>query len=149
MNERIDAIELFVNIVETGSLSGAAKLTGWSISTISRQLTALEERLGLKLLIRSTRKIVLTEDGNAYYASVKEILNELNQLENQLKDKNKEPSGNLHISAPTLLGRNHLVPIFSDFMMQYPKIDLTITLLDRPVSLLDEGIDIILIIMVT
>ncbi|MBK0062294.1 MULTISPECIES: LysR family transcriptional regulator [unclassified Acinetobacter] len=138
----MDAIQSFINIVETGSLSGAAKKMGISVSTISRQITTLEERLRLKLLIRSTRKIVLTEDGNAYYASVKEILNELNQLENQLKDKNREPSGDLHISAPTLWGRNHLVPMLSDFMMQYPKINLTVTLLDRPVSLLDEGIDI-------
>jgi len=66
MSEKIDSIKLFIHTVETGSLSAAARKSGISISTISRQLTALEERLGLKLLIRSTRKIVLTEDGNSY-----------------------------------------------------------------------------------
>ncbi|WP_173912137.1 LysR family transcriptional regulator [Acinetobacter sp. Marseille-Q1618] len=142
MNNKIDAIELFTQIVETGSLSAAAKRSGLSISTISRQITALEQRLGLKLLIRSTRKIVLTEDGSAYYAAVKEILNELNQVESQLKEHHQEPSGNLHISAPTLFGRHYLVPILTEFMLRYPKINLEITLLDRPVDMLNEGIDL-------
>lgn len=142
MTSKLDAIKSFVMTVETGSLSGASRKSGLSIATISRQITSLEERLGLKLLIRSTRKIVLTEEGNTYYSSVKNILNDLEHLEINLKDKSEEPSGNLHISAPTLFGRNYLIPILAEFTTLYPQINLEITLLDRPVDLLDEGIDI-------
>lgn len=142
MIEKIDSINLFISIVETGSLSSAARKTGLSISTVSRQLTALENRLKIKLLIRSTRRIALTEEGHAYYVSVKEIFNNLNQLEDQLTQQNNEPIGRLHISAPTLFGRHYLIPILSNFMMLYPQIDLEITLLDRDVDLLEEGIDL-------
>jgi len=142
MTEKLDAIEIFIATVETGSLSGAARKTGLSISTISRQLTSLENRLKVKLLIRSTRKIALTEEGNAYYTSVKEVFNNLHQLEEQLTQQKNDPIGRLHISAPTLFGRHYLIPILSDFMVLYPKIDLEITLLDRNVDLLEEGIDL-------
>lgn len=142
MKERFDTLALFVATVESGSLSGAARQTGLSISTISRQLTALEERLENRLLIRSTRKLVLTEAGSTYYNSAKHVLSELEQIELNLIESAQEPVGRVHISAPTLLGRHHLLPILADFLMIYPQINVEVTLLDRPVHLMDEGIDI-------
>lgn len=142
MKERFDAIALFVATVDAGSLSGAARKTGMSISTISRQITALEERLETRLLLRSTRKLVLTEAGSQYYSSTRELLNELDQIELNLIEQGHEPMGRVHLSAPTLLGRVHILPLLSEFLITYPKIAIDVTLLDRPVNLIDEGIDI-------
>lgn len=142
MNEKLDAIALFICVVDMGSLSGAARKTGLSISTISRQLTKLEQKLAIRLLIRSTRKLVLTEAGQYYYAATKNLLLELDQAELTLNQSLQEATGNIHISSPTLFGRMHLVPIMSEFLLEHPKINLEMTLLDRTVDVLDEGIDV-------
>ena len=142
MNEQLNQLPLFIAIVECGNFSQAAQKLGVSVSTISRQLTALENRLGLKLVIRSTRKIVLTEHGQAYYTALKDVFQHLQYAENQLTQARDEPAGRLHISAPTLFGRHYLVPLLTDFMQCYPKINLEVTLLDREVDLVEEGIDL-------
>ncbi len=139
--DRIDAMALFVATVDAGSLSGAARSSGLSLSTVSRHLTALEERVGTRLLLRTTRALALTEAGRNYYERARQLLTDIDDLEISLTSDAASPSGQLSISGPTLFGRVYLLPILSEFMMRYPDIKLDMVLLDRAVNLVEEGID--------
>ncbi|MEP4380632.1 MAG: LysR family transcriptional regulator [Alphaproteobacteria bacterium] len=133
---------LFVATVDAGSLSGASRDIGLSLSTVSRHLTSLEERVGMKLLVRTTRALALTEAGQKYHERAKQLLSEIDDLELSLTEQTASPSGQLTISGPTLFGRVYLLPILSDFMIRYPDITLDMVLLDRAVNLVEEGIDL-------
>lgn len=140
--DRTDAMALFVATIDAGSLSGAARNFGISLSTVSRHLTALEERLGTRLVVRTTRALALTEEGRNYYERAKRLLAEIDDLETSLTTDATSPSGQLTVSAPTLFGRVYILPILSDFIVQHPKINLDVLLLDRPVNLVEDGVDI-------
>lgn len=140
--DRIDAMALFVATIDAGSLSGAARNAGISLSTVSRHLTALEERLGTRLVVRTTRALALTEAGRNYYERAKQLLAEIDDLETSLTTDASSPSGQLTVSAPTLFGRVFILPILSDFIVRHPKVTLDTLLLDRPVNLVEDGIDI-------
>jgi len=133
---------LFVATVDAGSLSGAARSSGLSLSTVSRHLTALEERVGTKLLVRTTRALALTEAGRNYYERARQLLTDIDDLELSLTNDAASPTGQLTISGPTLFGRVYLLAILADFMNRYPEIRLDIVLLDRAVNLVEEGIDL-------
>ncbi|MBO6783541.1 MAG: LysR family transcriptional regulator [Alphaproteobacteria bacterium] len=133
---------LFVAAIDAGSLSGAARKGGVSLSTVSRQVTALEERVGTRLLVRTTRALALTEAGRNYYERAKQLLVDIDELETSLTTDAAAPSGHLTVSGPTLFGRVFILPILSDFAMRYPDITLDVLLLDRPVNLVEEGVDL-------
>lgn len=140
--DRIDAMSLFVATIDAGSLSGASRNVGLSLSTVSRHLTALEERVGTKLLVRTTRALALTEAGRNYYERARQLLADIDDLELSLTSDAASPSGQLTISGPTLFGRVYLLPFLADFMIRYPDIKLDVVLLDRAVNLVEEGIDL-------
>ena len=140
--DRIDAMALFVATIDAGSLSGAARRTGVSLSTVSRHLTALEERVGTRLVVRSTRALALTESGRNYYERAKGLLAEIDELETSLTTDAASPSGGLKVSGPTLFGRVFVLPMLADFIVRYPQISLDVLLVDRPVNLIEEGIDL-------
>lgn len=140
--DRIDAMTLFVATINAGSLSGASRSTGLSLSTVSRHLTSLEEKVGTKLLVRTTRALALTEAGRNYYERAKQLLADIDELETSLTNEAASPSGQLTISGPTLFGRVYILPILADFIVRYPDITLDILLLDRPVNLVEEGVDL-------
>lgn len=140
--DRTDAMALFVATIDTGSLSGAARNAGISLSTVSRHLTALEERMGVRLVVRTTRALALTEAGRTYYEQAKRLLAEMDELETSLTTDATSPSGQLTVSAPTLFGRVYVLPILADFMVRYPKVNLDVMLLDRTVNLVEDGVDI-------
>jgi len=139
---RIDAMALFVTAIDTGSLSAAARERGLSLSSVSRHLTTLEERIGTRLIIRSTRMLALTEAGRAYYEKAKRLITEIDELESSLTAASEIPAGKLSVSGPTLFGRVFMLPILAKFLAQYPQVALDVTLLDRTVNLVEEGIDI-------
>ena len=139
---RIDAMALFVTAIDTGSLSAAARERGLSLSSVSRHLTMLEERIGTRLIIRSTRMLALTEAGRAYYEKAKRLITEIDELECSLTAASEIPAGKLSVSGPTLFGRVFMLPILAKFLAQHPQLTLDVTLLDRPVNLVEEGIDI-------
>jgi DNA-binding transcriptional LysR family regulator len=139
---RTDAMALFVTAIDTGSLSAAARERGLSLSSVSRHLTMLEERIGTRLIIRSTRMLALTEAGRAYYEKAKRLIAEIDELESSLTAASEIPTGRLSVSGPTLFGRVFMLPILARFLVQHPKLTLDVTLLDRPVNLVEEGIDI-------
>jgi DNA-binding transcriptional LysR family regulator len=141
-SNRIDAMALFVTAIDTGSLSAAARERGLSLSSVSRHLTMLEERIGTRLIIRSTRMLALTEAGRAYYEKAKRLITEIDELESGLTAASEIPTGKLTVSGPTLFGRVFMLPILASFLAENPRITLDLTLLDRSVNLVEEGIDI-------
>ncbi|MDR3097387.1 MAG: LysR family transcriptional regulator [Paraburkholderia sp.] len=140
--ERTESMALFALAVEEGSLSGAARRSGLSLSSVSRHLTALEERLHVRLLVRSTRALVLTDVGRVYYEQAKRLLAEIDDMETALTAAASAPAGSLRISGPTVFGRAFLLPLLAKFAVLYPAISLDVLLLDREISLIDEGIDV-------
>lgn len=143
---RSEGMALLVAAVDQGSLSGASRVSGISLASVSRRISALEERVGTRLLVRSTRALRLTEAGQRYYAEAKRLLAEMDELESSMRIDAAEPSGRLRVTAPTLYGRVHLQPLLAKFLMQHPKVALDLHLLDRPVNLLEEGIDLAVLV---
>jgi DNA-binding transcriptional LysR family regulator len=140
--DRIDTMSLFVAAIDTGSLSGAARISGTSLSSVSRHLSALEERLGTRLLIRTTRTLALTEAGQRYYDTSKRVLTEIGEMEAGLHTDAETPVGHLQVAGPTLFGRFFMLPLLAKFAVMHPRIVMDVMLLDRPVNLIEEGIDV-------
>ncbi|MCZ8399514.1 LysR family transcriptional regulator [Achromobacter ruhlandii] len=143
---RSEGMALLMAAVDQGSLSGASRVSGVSLASVSRHISALEERLGTRLLVRSTRVLRLTEAGQRYYAEAKRLLAEMDELESSMRVDAAEPSGRLRVTAPTLYGRVHLQPLLAKFLVLHPKVTLDLHLLDRPVNLLEEGIDLAVLV---
>jgi DNA-binding transcriptional LysR family regulator len=140
--DRMDTMSLFVAAIDAGSLSGAARMSGISPSSVSRHLSALEEQVGTKLLIRTTRTLALTEAGQRYYDKSKRILTEIDEMEAGLCTDAKTPVGRLHVAGPTLFGRFFMLPLLAKFAVIHPKIVMDVMLLDRQLNLIEEGIDV-------
>lgn len=143
---RSEGMALLVAAVDQGSLSGASRVSGVSLASVSRHISALEERLGTRLLVRSTRALRLTEAGQRYYAEAKRLLADMDELESSMRIDAADPSGRLRVTAPTLYGRVHLQPLLAKFLVLHPKVTLDLHLLDRPVNLLEEGIDLAVLV---
>jgi DNA-binding transcriptional LysR family regulator len=135
-------MSLFVAAIDTGSLSGAARISGISLSSVSRHLSALEERVGTRLLIRTTRTIALTEAGQRYYDKSRSILTEIDEMESGLHTDAETPVGRLHVAGPTLFGRYFMLPLLARFAVMHPRIVMDVMLLDRQHNLIEEGIDV-------
>ena len=140
--DRMETMSLFVAAIDTGSLSGAARISGISLSSVSRHLSALEERVGTKLLIRTTRTLALTEAGQRYYDKSKHVLAEIDEMEAGLHTDAETPVGRLHVAGPTLFGRFFMLPLLAKFAVMHPKIVMDVMLLDRQYNLIEEGIDV-------
>jgi DNA-binding transcriptional LysR family regulator len=125
--DRLGAVRLFAAITDAGSLSGAGRRLGVPLTTVSRKLT---------------RRLTLTEQGRQYLKACRRIIEELDAAEAQLSGTKGEPQGELAITAPVVFGRLHVLALVSEFLSRYPRIDVRMLLLDRPVDLIEEGIDI-------
>jgi DNA-binding transcriptional LysR family regulator len=130
----------FVRVVDAGSLSGAARSLPSSLTSVSRQISALEQRYGTPLLLRTTRRIALTDDGRILYERAKSILGELKEVEATLSRGRQEPSGRIRISAPTLMGRLLVAPLLAEFLRRNPSLTIDLLLVDRPVDMVEEDI---------
>ena len=134
----------FVRVVEARTFTAAAQRLGWSKSVVSRRLAELEERLGARLLNRSTRRLSLTEAGRAYYDRCVRILADIEETEASVASLHAEPRGQLSINAPMSFGMRHLPSAIADFMANYPEVSIDLVLNDRFVDLIDEGYDLAL-----
>jgi DNA-binding transcriptional LysR family regulator len=139
--DQIKQIEAFVNSATRGSLSAAAQVEGITPAVIGRRLDALEQRLGVKLLLRTTRKLTLTFEGQAFLEDCQRILNDLANAETEVSLGGVRASGHLKVSAPAGFGRRHVAPQVAVFMQANPDVTVTLDLTDRLVDLLNEGID--------
>lgn len=139
--DRLEAMSVLVASIEEGSFSAAGRKLGMPLPTISRKVAELEAHLKTQLLIRSTRKLVLTEAGAKYLAACRQILEQVDEAEAQAAGEYSAPRGELTLTAPIVFGRLHVLPVASDFLAQFPEINVRMTLSDRNVNLLDDNID--------
>jgi DNA-binding transcriptional LysR family regulator len=138
----LDGVDVFVKVVEAGGFSAAARQLGMPATTVSAKVARLEERLGVTLIQRSTRKMHVTDAGEAYYAHCAEALRALEAGEQQLQADTGEPSGLLRITVPSDLAQNILPPIIERFLAAYPRIGIELIVSNVPIDLLAEGIDL-------
>jgi DNA-binding transcriptional LysR family regulator len=141
MNRSLE-MEVFVAVVDAGSFVGAADGLRMSKAAVSRHVDALEQRLGVRLLQRTTRRLSLTEEGRTFYQRARDVLASLDDAEAEVTSRTQEPSGVLRINAPVSFGIQHLAPLWGEFLRQCPQVELDLTLNDRVVDLLDEGFDL-------
>lgn len=140
--EQLKSMVVFAQVIEQGSLSGAARHIGLSRAVVSYHLKKLEAQLGVKLLNRTTRSINLTEAGQAYYLRCKVIAEQANAANQQIESIKNEPEGLLKITCPVNVGLQMVVPALNDFRKLYPKITLDVMLTDEVVNIMKEGIDL-------
>ncbi len=140
--DRLDAMSVFMEIVEAGSFSEASRRLGMPLATVSRRVSELEAHLKTQLLKRPARKLILTDAGRSYIAACKRIIEQVDEAERDASGEYRAPIGELSVTAPSPLGHMHLMPIALEFMAAYPDIHLRIVLSDRVVDLLEENIDV-------
>lgn len=134
---------VFITVVDCNSFIEAADKLNMSKQAVSRYIQALEERLQVRLLQRSTRKMVVTNEGQSFYWQAKAIINATEEAENSLSLDQASPQGILRVNVPVSFGILHLAPLWQLFLNKYPQIELDLTLSDRVVNLLEEGYDLV------
>src|ERR1700742_161049 len=140
--DRIDAMKVFVAALDEGSLAGAARRLRKSPAAVSRAIAFLEAHVGVELLHRTTRSMMLSEAGERYATACRRILAELEEAEALAGGEYAAPRGMLSISAPPISGEDVLRPILDDFLDAHPLVSALLLLLDRPVNLIEEGVDV-------
>ncbi len=140
--DRLEAMSLLLSVVEAGSLSAASRKLGAPLPTVSRKISDLEAHLNTRLLIRSTRKLALTNSGAAYVVAARRILDEVSEAERAASGEHAAPRGDLVITAPVVFGRLHVLPVIVEFLARWPEINVRLVLADRNLHLIDDHIDI-------
>ena len=142
--DRLKAMEVYVRVVEAGSLSKAAQTMGVPRSSVTMTIQRLEKHLGVRLLQRTTRSLGLTEDGRAYYERCVQLLSDLEATEDSLRHNSRSPRGRLRIDMPGSIASSVILPRIRAFRERYPGIELAIGLNDRRVDLVQEGVDCVI-----
>jgi len=133
---------IFVRAVEDGSFSAAARHLDLTPSAVSKQIRRLEDRLGVRLFNRTTRRISLTEAGHAYYDRCARIIADIREAEEAVSSLNRSPRGTLRVSATVSFGRVEVLPRINAFLRRHPEVSMDVDLTDRPVDLVEEGVDV-------
>ena len=139
--DRLKQIESFVAVAAKGSLTAAAQAEGVAPAVIGRRIDALEERLGVKLLLRTTRRITLTHEGSAFLEDCQRLLTDLGNAEASVSAGGVKASGYLRITAPAGFGRRHVAPLVPRFLALHPEVNVSLNLSDRVVDIVNEGFD--------
>src|SRR3954466_9302460 len=139
--DRIDAMAAFVAVADLQGFAPAARKLGLSPSGVTRLIAALEDRLGARLLQRTTRSVTLTDVGTRYLERVRRILADVEEAEVSAQAERSRPSGRLVVSAPNGFGRIHVAPVFSTYLKHYPEVSGELRLSDRMVNLVEDGVD--------
>jgi len=139
---RFTQMSTFVEVVARGSLSAAARAEGIAPAMIGRRLDALEARLGVKLLQRTTRRLALTDEGMAFLEDCQRILGEVNDAESAIAEHSMRATGHLTVSAPAGFGRLHVAPLLPSFLAEHREVTLNLNLSDRVIDLVAEGVDV-------
>lgn len=139
---RWDATEILIQVIDNGSFSAAAEHLGLSKSHVSRQISQLENRLGTQLLNRTTRRLSLTETGQAYYQRCKDIVSQLEEAEQAVLDQQQTPRGTLRLTVAGAFGERFIAPAAARFMQRHPHLNIQMDFTGRNVDLLAEGYDL-------
>lgn len=142
--DKLDALALFLGIVDAGSLAGAARRTRRSPPAVTRGLHELEQQVGLRLVERNTRKLALTDAGQRLATHARRVLADYEEAMRDAAGEAAAPRGTLRVSAPLVFGRRHMTPVVMAFLDAYPAVSVDLSLADRPVDLLEDGIDVAL-----
>src|SRR5262249_5618018 len=140
--DRLISMAVFKRTVEAGSFAAAARQFGISPEMAGNHVRALETRLGVRLLNRSTRRLHLTEAGNGYYARCRQILAEIEGAEAQANALQALPRGHLRLAVPVTFGLKNIAPVVSAYMTSYPEVTFEVIVSDRYVNLIEEGFDL-------
>ncbi|MBV8619263.1 MAG: LysR family transcriptional regulator [Curvibacter sp.] len=140
--DRFEAMNLYVRVVETGSFTKVAQEFGTTQPTVTKQVAALEERLGVRLLNRNTRGVSLTEPGALYYERCKAIVGQVGEAEDLVKGRQTQLSGQLRVGSSVAFGRRVVVPLVLEFMKRNPQVQLDLSFDDRYTDLVAQGIDV-------
>ncbi len=135
-------MEIFARVVGTGGMSAAGREMGLSPAVVSKRIRRLEERLGARLLQRTTRQITLTEEGQGYYERVLGILASIEEAEGFVTRRNESPRGTLKVTAPTSFARMHIAPHLGQFLQEFPDLRVSLMLSDKFVDIVGEGFDL-------
>jgi len=138
----VAAMRVFVAVVDAQGFSAASRALSMPLPTVSRKVAELESHLGAQLLVRSTRKVTVTDSGRRYYEDARRILDDIADAESRVSGEYQTPMGRLSITAPTLFGRLHILPIVHDFMEMHPEVTVQLMLSNRVSDLLEEHIDL-------
>jgi DNA-binding transcriptional LysR family regulator len=142
MADALQEIAVFARIVATGSLSAAARDLAMSPAFVSRRLAALEARLGVRLINRTTRSLHLTDEGTAYHETCVRLLAEIEEADAAVSAGRAEPRGILRVALPASFGNQHVAPLVPRFVQRYPDVQLALSLSDRTVNVVEEGFDL-------
>lgn len=140
--DRLDAMRLFVRLVETGSFTAVARAEGMGQPAVSKQIGALERYLGAQLLARTSRQVSVTEAGHAFYASAKALLDDFDIAESSVGDRQQSPRGLIRLSTSPVHGRLCITPLLPEFFRRYPDVEIQISVSERHVDLIGDGIDL-------
>ena len=139
--DRLKAMSVFVAVVEAKGFAAAARRLGMPVATVSRRVGELEQHLGARLLVRTTRQISLTDSGRRFFDASQRLIEELDAADREARGEFAEPKGELAITAPIVFGRLHVVPVVSEFLQAFPEVNVRLLLGDRNVDLIEEHID--------
>jgi len=142
MADALQEMAVFAKVVAGGSLSAAARELGTSPAMVSRRLAALESRLGVRLVNRTTRTLNLTVEGSRYYEACTRVLADIQEADAEVAAGRVEPRGALKVALPASFGHQHVAPLVPKFAERYPKVELALSLSDRSVNVMDEGFDV-------
>lgn len=137
-----EGISEFVNVAETESFTLASKKMSISTAQVSRQVSALEQRLSIKLLYRTTRKVSLTEEGRVFYQHCRSVLDGLDAAERAITNLQSKPQGKIKLTAPVTYGEQQVLPLVNNFIKVYPDIEVTAYLSNQQVDLVEQGYDL-------
>ena len=144
MGDSLYEMSVLSKVVAAGSLSAAARDLGVSTAVVSRRLAALEARLGVRLVNRTTRRLALTDEGASYHEACIRILAEIEDADAAAAAQRVEPQGLLKVALPASFGHKHIAPLVPPFAARYPKIQLALSLSDRTVNVIEEGYDLVI-----
>ncbi len=140
--DRLNAMRLFIRLVECGSFSAVGREEGVGQPAVSKQIAALERHLGVQLVLRTSRQVAITEAGQTYYESARQLLDDFDALESSVGERQHTPRGLIRVSTAPGHGRLCITPLLPEFFRQYPLVTVELSVSERPVDLVAEGIDV-------
>jgi DNA-binding transcriptional LysR family regulator len=140
--DRLATLQAFVAVADAKGFSAAARRLGWSAPAVTRAIADLEAHLSIRLLQRTTRSVSLTDAGARFLDRSRRILADLEEAERAARAERTEPTGRLVVAAPKVFGRRHVAPLLADLLERYPAVSAELTLADRLVNLIEEGVDV-------
>lgn len=138
----IDSLKTFLAVASSGNFSEVARQQGVAVSSVTRKIDALESELGSNLFHRSSRRITLTDAGEQFMPRARVILSEIANAKDAIHQQDDEPRGLLTVTAPTVFGRRHVVPVVTEFLKQHPGVEIDLHLCDHVMGLAEQGVDV-------